>query len=49
MIGDMSIVQAAGWIGTIAGILSSYGHPLTEGDREYLEQSLKELKESFLD
>lgn len=49
LIGDMSIVQAGGWIGTIAGILSSYGHPLTEGDREHLEQSLKELKESFLD
>ena len=49
LIGDMSIVQATSWIGTIARILASYGHPLTEGDREHLEQSLKELKESFLD
>ena len=49
LIGELSIVQAAVWIDTIAGILSIYDHPLTEGDREHLEQSLKELKESFLD
>lgn len=49
LIGDMSIVQAACWIDVIGRILSSYGHPITEGDREHLEQSLKELKESFLD
>ena len=49
LIGDMSIVQTASWIDTIGRILSSYGHPLTDGDRGHLEQSLKELKESFLD
>lgn len=49
LIGDMSIVQTASWIDTIGWVLSSYGHPLTEGDREHLEQGLKELKESFLD
>lgn len=49
LIGDMSIVQAARWIETVGLILDMHDHPLTEGDREQLERSLKELKESFLD
>lgn len=49
LIGDMSIVQATRWIETVGLVLDMHDHPLTEGDRGHLEQSLKELKESFLD
>ena len=49
VIGDMSIVQTAGWIDEIGRILAAYDHPLDGADREQLEQELKDLKESFLD
>ena len=49
LIGDMSIVQTERWIETVGWVLDMHNHPLTESDREQLERSLKELKESFLD
>ena len=49
LISDMSIVQSANWVDTVARILATYDHPLNDRDREQLLSELKELKESFLD
>lgn len=49
VIGDMSIVQASGWIDEIGRILAAYDHPLDGADRQQLDEALKDLKESFLD
>jgi hypothetical protein len=49
LISDISIVQSANWVDTVARILATYDHPLNGHDREQLLSELKELKESFLD
>lgn len=49
LLGEMSIVQPDKLIQTIGKVLSIYDHPLTKEDREHIEQSLIELKYSFID
>ena len=49
LIRDVSIVQAKTFLAVVDEVLSMYGHPLTETDKQQITDTITDIKQSFLD